>query len=126
MKYIVVGCRYNGTKSLLEFVKSKGYDVIENHGLFDLNDGFNDWYFKYKDRTPLIIISEKKKHLFNFDKLLKKWGFTNPIILNLEELKQNPNFPHLHKASTLQGTFKEKHKRKLDAYNAEIFSGGRI
>lgn len=114
MKYLIIGCRYNGTTSLEKFLKQKGWDVIRNESIFDNPKGFEEWYFKFKIYKPIIILSAKKKHLFDFKYLLQKWEAADPIIFDLETLQDNPNFPKLNKGSTLKGTLRQEHKQFLD------------
>jgi len=114
MKSIIIGCRYNGTTSLEVYLYNQGWDVIRNESIFDSQGGYEEWYFKYKDRTPVIILSEKKKHLFDFNRLLEKWEDANPIIFNLEQLQNNIKFPKLNEGSTLKGQFSYEHHSFLD------------
>jgi len=118
MKYIIIGCRYNGTTSLEKFLKNRGWNVIRNESIFDSNGGFEEWYFKYKTYKPIIILSAKKKHLFDFKYLLQKWEAADPIIFDLESLQDNINFPKLNKGSTLKGQFRHEHHEFLDGLKA--------
>jgi len=92
MKYVIVGCHYCGTTSLEKYLKDKNMDVIRNEGLFTLENGYRKFGHYHKGRIPIIIIWNKKKELW--EQQLKNWLHHNPVVVKLEEISQNSDFPH--------------------------------
>lgn len=113
-KYLIIGCRYNGTTSLEQYLKDKGENVKRDESMFDRPGGFEDYYFNWRDWVPVIIVSEKKEHLFDFPYLFKKWAGVKPEIYRLETISKDPKFPKLNEGSTLQGSFHEEHRKHLN------------
>lgn len=74
--------------------------------------GFNFW--KYRNKMSFEQFLDYKIDLWkgdgkqtvidraNFEKWIKPFYKFNPIILDIDELKLNPNFPHFYKTENLQ------------------------
>ena len=90
-KYCIVGCHYNGTTSLYQYMKDKKLDVKRDEGLFTLPNGYRKYPTYYPERIPVIIVSDRKKELWEF--MLKKWLYLNPLLVSLEDMSLNPEFP---------------------------------
>ena len=92
MKYCIIGCRFNGTTSLEKYFEGRGLEVIRDEGFFEIPHGPAKFTTHHKGYRPVIIISDKKRE--QWENILGGWTRLNPVLVKLEEIIKNPNFPH--------------------------------
>lgn len=127
MKYAIVGFQKCGTVSLEAYLKGRfGKDNVIRivPELTWMKGGSIQFYKKYRhDYRPVIITrnyQEMLKSAYNYYPEFRSWKYDtfmrappwksyddeikafetfHPIVLSLEEMKKNPNFPHMNKST---------------------------
>lgn len=87
-----MGFAHHGTCSLEKYLVEQGHKVIRRENGFETLtlDVYNQNYSEY---LPIFIWSEKKKDMYDIEKIMKYWKPIKPILVQLDEMADNPNFP---------------------------------
>lgn len=93
-----MGVAHCGTCSLERYFVSQGYDVIRNETSYRART-LEHYAQLWADRQPVFIISDKTQQE-DIDHINTYWESTNPIVLHLNDLKEDPAFPWENKGGT--------------------------
>ena len=124
-KFLIIGAFKCGQTSLVKYLKNRfKCEVLKLECIYNQNLPNKDWVKTYKDYTKIIIIRRDENRAllsnwrffeagmqldeykklnegkYDYYKWIKKWSIVNPIVLELEDMKLNPNFSNENKNVT--------------------------
>ncbi len=96
-KYIIMGVAHSGTCSVEKYMVSLGYDVVRAETA--LRSRHTKDYAELWGHMRAIFVIADKTDPEDIEYIKTYWEGINPVILHLNDLKEDPNFPWENKGN---------------------------
>lgn len=112
MKYLILGFPHCGTCSLEKYLVDKGHEVVRMEGGYEQRSP-EQVVQLYPHHQIMLIVREGKN--YDYDGVIKKFEDLNPIIIQLEVISKELDFPWENKGDCLsKAGIRPTYKRKED------------